>query len=173
MLGLRQTLILVHEILSSNNIQHSLIGGLALTHYGSTRSTQDVDLLIHEADKSRVVTKMIESGFIKVYESADVIQFEGRGLVDFLIARRPLSQEMLASSKKDGVENIQFVQPEDLIALKIQAYKNDPSRAFQDKADIQFIIENVEDLDWNKIKKYADLFNEWEVINEIKKTSRL
>ena len=47
-------------------------------------------------------------------------------------------------------------------------YINDSTREFQDKADIQFLIDSQEDLDWNLIKKYADLFNEWEVINEIK-----
>jgi len=56
-----------------------------------------------------------------------------------------------------------------LIGLKIQAYKNDKSREFQDKADIQFLISSLENLDWDQIKKYADLFDEWEVISEIKK----
>jgi hypothetical protein len=55
-----------------------------------------------------------------------------------------------------------------LIGLKIQAYKNDSSREFQDKADIQFLIKTQADLNWDLIKSYADLFEEWEVINEIK-----
>ena len=55
----------------------------------------------------------------------------------------------------------------------IQAYKNAPHRALQDKADIQFIISQVSDLNWDKIKSYADLFNEWEVICEIKNNSKL
>jgi hypothetical protein len=57
---------------------------------------------------------------------------------------------------------------EDLIGLKIQAYMNEPSREHQDKADIQFLIENVEEIDWSRVKSYADLFNQWEVVNEIK-----
>lgn len=85
-----------------------------------------------------------------------------------LIARRPISKEILRLSNTNGPEGINFVRAEDLIGLKIQAYKNDDSREFQDKADIQFLIESQDDLDWNLIKSYAELFNEWKVINEIK-----
>jgi|GEM_PF-6106224 len=47
-------------------------------------------------------------------------------------------------------------------------YINDPSRELQDKADIQFLIENVEGMDWERIKTYADLFSQWDAINDIK-----
>ena len=60
------------------------------------------------------------------------------------------------------------MRPEDIIGLKIQAYKNNTHRELQDKADIQFLIESDDKLDWERIKSYADLFNEWEVINELK-----
>jgi hypothetical protein len=33
---------------------------------------------------------------------------------------------------------------------------------------IQFLIENMEELDWDRIKTYADLFGEWGAIIEIK-----
>lgn len=54
----------------------------------------------------------------------------------------------------------------DIIGLKIQAYKNDASRELQDKADIQKLLA------WPKInlvevKKYADLFCEWPVIEKL------
>jgi hypothetical protein len=42
----------------------------------------------------------------------------------------------------------------------------DSSKELHVKADIQFLIENVEVIDW--LKSYVDLFNQWEVINEIK-----
>ena len=90
------------------------------------------------------------------------------GYVDLLIARRPISRDILKLSNKNGPEGINFVRAEDLIGLKIQAYINDPSREFQDKADIQYLVSSQNDLDWKLIKKYADLFNEWEVVNEIR-----
>lgn len=59
-----------------------------------------------------------------------------------------------------------ILKPEDIIGLKIQAYKNDASRELQDKADIQKLLA------WPKInlvevKKYADLFCEWPVIEKL------
>lgn len=86
---------------------------------------------------------------------------------------RPISQEILKDANSGGPEGMRFVQVEDLIGLKIQAYINDRSRELQDKADSQFLIENVSKLDWEKIKKYAELFSEWDVINEIKNNIKL
>ena len=57
---------------------------------------------------------------------------------------------------------------EDLIGLKIQAYKNDSKREFQDKADIQSLLDKYPNLNFDKIKEYADLFSEWNFINELR-----
>ena len=167
-MDLRKTLKLVHELFNQEKIQHSLIGGLGLACYGSTRATIDLDLLIYEHDKEHAKALLIKNGFNLVYDSLEVLQFSGLGYVDLLIARRPISQEILKLSHPHGPEGLSFARPEELIGLKIQAYKNDPRREFQDKADIQFLVESQQKMDWELIKKYADLFNEWEVINEIR-----
>ncbi|MCH2534409.1 MAG: nucleotidyltransferase family protein [Bdellovibrionales bacterium] len=169
---LRQTLKLVHELFKKNGINHALIGGLGLACYGSTRATVDLDLLIYESSKESAKKLLLDNKFELVFESQEVLQFTGVGYVDLLIARRPLSKEILKLANSNGPEGINYVRAEDLIGLKIQAYKNDKTREFQDKADIQYLIESQKNLDWNLIKKYADLFGEWEVINEIKKTAQ-
>ena len=102
-MDLRKTLLLAHDLLDSEKIDHALIGGLAMVNLGLTRATIDVDLLIEDENKEKARTLLI---------------------------------------------NI--------------------SREFQDKADIQFLIENYLNLDWNKIKSYADLFSKWSEIEEIK-----
>lgn len=173
MVNLRSTLKLAHSILDSNKIEHALIGGLALACYGSTRATIDLDLLIHHDHKAAVKKIFSDNGFNLIHESEEVLQFTGIGYVDIILARRPISQKILSEANNGGPEGIRFVKTEDLIGLKIQAYSNDPSRELQDKADIQFLIENVENLDWKRIKSYADLFNQWEVINEIKNKIKL
>lgn len=168
-MDLRKTLKFVHDLLSTNTVDHALIGGLGLACYGSTRATVDMDLLIYEEDKLRVQELLTKNGFDLQNESKEVLQFSGMGYVDLLIARRPISRDILRLSNSNGPEGINFVRAEDLIGLKIQAYMNDSTREFQDKADIQFLIDSQSDLDWKLIKKYADLFNEWEVIDEIRK----
>ena len=170
---LRKTLKLVHQILEDHDIHHILIGGLALVCHGSTRSTVDLDLLVLEEKKAQLKTLLEKTGFKIINETQEIIQFSGLGYVDILLARRPLSQKMLKAHHDNGPEGIPFAKAEDLIGLKIQAYKNDPSREHQDKADIQFLIENTEKLDWEKVKSYADLFDEWKVLNEIKKKIKL
>jgi hypothetical protein len=168
MMNLRATLKLAHSLLDQHKIPHALIGGLALACYGSTRATVDLDLLIREEHKDKVKTLFLNNGFNLAFESEEVLQFSGMGYVDVLLARRPISQKILSEANINGPEGINFVRCEDLIGLKIQAYVNDPSREFQDKTDIQFLIENVETMDWERIKSYADLFHQWEVVNEIK-----
>ena len=146
-----------------------MIGGLGLACYGSTRATVDMDLLIYEEDKLKVQELLSQNGFNLQNESEEVLQFSGMGYVDLLIARRPISRNILKLSNQNGPEGINFVRAEDLIGLKIQAYINDSTREFQDKADIQFLIDSQDKLDGQLIKEYADLFSEWEVINEIRK----
>lgn len=168
-MDLRNTLKFVHELLESNEKDHALIGGLGLACYGSTRATVDMDLLIYEEDKEEIKDLLLQNGFNIDNENQEVIQFSGLGYVNLLIARRPISKNIVKMANPNGPEGISFVRAEDLIGLKIQAYKNDQSREYQDKADILFLIETQDNLDWDLIKEYAELFSEWEVINEIKK----
>jgi hypothetical protein len=167
-MNLRATLKLAHSLLDQSQIDHALIGGLALACYGSTRATIDVDFLVHEDYKEQVKDLFSKNGFNLVNETTEVLQFAGIGYVDILLARRPISQKMLFNANTEGPEGVHFLKTEDLIGLKIQAYSNDNLRELQDKADIQFLIENVDNLNWEQIKSYADLFNQWDEINEIK-----
>ena len=129
----------------------------------------DLDLLIHGNDKDKIKKLLTQGGFNLVNESEEVLQFSGPGYVDILLARRPFTQEMLRKAHENGPEGIKFVRIEDLIGLKIQAYINDKTREFQDKADIQYLIQAEKNINWNLVKKYADLFGEWRVIDEIRK----
>ena len=74
---------------------------------------------------------------------------------------------------KQAIQNkelgVHVLRAEDIIGLKIQAYKNEPTRSLQDKADIQKLLQ-LPSLDMTLVKKYADLFQEW---NEIKKIGNL
>jgi len=166
MIELRKTLDLVHRLLSDNSIEHALIGGFAMAVYGYHRATSDIDLLADGQSKNEIKNILTQNGFKLVFESDEVLQFTGLGFVDILLANRPLSLQMLKQARKDSGLNIYVIQPEDIIGLKIQAYKNDSSRELQDKADIQNLLK-LKNLDYSLIKKYADLFNEWDVIKKL------
>lgn len=161
-MNLKELLITVHGALQHENIEHALIGAFAMACYGIQRATGDIDFLIDENDKSKVIDILGKLGFTIFY-------LQGPGNIDFLISRRPLSREMLKEAKIFQPLNIKSVSLEDIIGLKIQAYSNNPKREFRDKADIISILELNHNLNWDKIRSYADLFNAWDEICQLRK----
>lgn len=172
-MDLRKTLILVHDLLTQVSVDHALIGGLAMVNYGLNRATSDVDLLVDFDHRDKVKELMQQSGFLVQAETEEFLQFGGLGYVDILLARRPISRAMLKNAVLIPSLGIKCLGPEDIIGLKIQAYANDSAREYQDKADIQFLITSGAQLDWEKVKRYADLFNRWSDIEEIRSKAQL
>jgi len=158
----------VDAFLTEAGIDHALIGGLALGAHGVQRFTNDVDFLIDAEQRPALKRVMLQKGYRVFFESPEVLQFEGEGMVDFVLAQRDLSRGMLRHAQPIPGLGIKCLGVEDIIGLKIQAYKNDPKRALRDKADIQALIELHRLLDWERIKAYADLFGEWATIEEIR-----
>ncbi len=166
MINLRKTLEIARSQLESAQISFALIGGFALSAHGIHRATKDIDFLVDGSKKEEIKKIFLSQGFNLSYESAEVLQFCGPGYLDILLANRPLSLEMLRTSSNYKLFNIPVVSPEGIIGLKIQAYKNDPSRKLQDLADIQGLL-NIPKINLNKVKEYADLFNEWTEIEKL------
>ena len=70
----------------------------------------------------------------------------------------------------NGDLKIRVLKPESLIAFKLQAVKNNPSRTSVDLQDIKKLAEiNRQNMDWSLIDHYAELLKMDEVWNEIKK----
>lgn len=170
-MGLRQTLTQSHEALERAGVAHALIGGMGLAALGIHRATEDVDYLVHDDHKEKAQQALEGAGWKMVFQTEEVLHFEGKGRVDLLLARRPLSHEMLTGAGSDGKTGIPHVRPEGIIGLKIQAFVNDKKREFQDKADIQAIVTRFPDLDWDKVKIYADLFDQWGFLQSLRSGS--
>ncbi|MEN9825115.1 MAG: hypothetical protein RI953_860 [Pseudomonadota bacterium] len=166
---LRETLSRAHKALDEAGVDHALIGGLALALWGLNRATGDVDFLVEAAQRPKAEEVFKNLGFQVYASSAEVLQLEGFGKVDLLFAQRPLSRKMLADAKLLPGMGLKYLLAEDLIGLKIQAYKNDPRRELQDKADIQNLMRKNSNLDFLRIKQYAQIFNEWETIEQLRK----
>ncbi len=168
-MNLKELLISVHQMLQDAQIEHALIGAFAMAHYGIQRATGDIDFLIDENDKKKALSAFKEKGFNIFYQSDDVLQFEGPGSIDFLLAKRPMSRKMLKEAQAIEPLNIKCVSVEGIIGLKIQAYINDPKRELRDKADILAIIEQNLQINWDRVKQYADLFGAWQDIITLKR----
>jgi hypothetical protein len=110
----------------------------------------------------------LKNGFIVFSENNEFIQFEGREIpVDIMFANRPVSQSMLRHARIVPGLAVKCLSAEAIIGLKIQSYATNPKRTFKDKADISALIER-HDLNWNEVKAYADVFDKWTDIQEIR-----
>jgi hypothetical protein len=159
----------VHSLLVQAGIDAAIIGGLALGAYNVQRFTNDIDFLVDGSHRLQLKQLMLANGFTLFAETSEVIQFAGEIAVDVLCANRPISLALLQQAQLDQRLNIKVISAEGLIGLKIQAYCNDPKREFRDKADIAALIEKNNALDWVSIKKFAEMFDQWPVIQQIRK----
>ncbi len=75
---------------------------------------------------------------------------------------------MLKEAVESSALMVRVLRVEDINGLKIQAYSNDLSRELQDKADVQSLIAKNPNLDWDRVRKYADLFEQWAEIERIR-----
>jgi hypothetical protein len=157
------------EALEKQRIPFGIIGGLAVFAYGGERTTFDVDFLIHAKHKSvvKLIAKDLQLQVLN--ENEEVLQLSGSVQIDIIYANRTTAQSMLTRLRKVGALPYPVVSPEDLIGLKIQGFVGDRSREFNDKGDILSIMKNVPNLDFKKIKEYADIFKVWNEIEDLKK----
>ncbi|MBF0216631.1 MAG: hypothetical protein HQL30_06515 [Candidatus Omnitrophica bacterium] len=157
-------------------IDFALIGGFALQAAGITRTTKDIDLLILAQDSVKIKKALLSRGYELLHESKDVLNFLGKkpdlGKIDFLLAHRKYALGMLDRAVTrpvfDGKLRVKTIGKEDLIGLKLQSSVNDPSRYYQDMADIFSLIrENYGIIDINLVREYFEVFNKTDELEKI------
>ena len=166
--SLSDILRLTDRLLTEHDVPHALIGGLAVGLRGYPRSTVDIDYLIRVEDSGAVRKALESAGFHCEAQTAETLHFGGLGAVDFLLAQRPVSRAMLTAADPVRDLDIPVLQVEDIIGLKIQAYHNDPSREWKDLADIAELIRANPELDWERVRSHAALFQAEEKLEEIR-----
>ncbi len=75
-----------------------------------------------------------------------------------------------------GAQDVDWLMPEEfsntvLSSFSNHAYSNLPNRRSKDLSDIQEPVERCPDLDWEKIRFYADHFGEWTTLEKLKRLS--
>jgi len=158
-------------------VRYSLIGGFALGVWEAGRSTVDMDFLVHRDDLDKIGKIMAGLGYECKYKTENVSQYVSPlkifGEIDFIHAFRKASLEMLTRAKEKEIFNgeikIKVLCPEDLIGLKLQAMKNNPSREPTDRADIEALISlHREKLDWELLEEYFKLFEMEDLSNKLR-----
>ena len=170
----KQTLMLIINELNTSQIDYGLIGGFAMGLFGIDRATTDLDFLINVKDIDKIKHILLTNGYELLFYSENVLQFvspiKDFGEIDILIAKREVSLDMLKNTIKksilDDSIDIKILTPEDIIGLKLQAIKNDKDRESVDRNDIKYLMKNFR-LNNSRIKKYADLLNMKEYLENI------
>lgn len=145
--------------------------------WGVGKTTIDLDFLVNRDDMEKVDNMMKELDYECINKSENVSQYVSHlkvfGEVDFLHAFREASLEMLQRAEEKeifGNMRIKVLKPEDIIGLKFQAIKNNPSRKQTDMDDIEQIISiHRDNLDWSLIKKYSKILEIEELYKKIRK----
>lgn len=134
------------SFLDARQYRWALIGGVALIVYGLARTTLDLDLVVDVDAKDEIVSFMEELGFETLHCSAAYSNHlhpdPVRGRIDFLYVRGPTRDRLFAEAEtRTGPRGIDVLvpKPEHLVAMKVFAIKSDPSRTFQDLADIRYL----------------------------------
>jgi len=175
-------LLTVGKILDALDIPYIVTGGYAVSVWGRTRSTLDIDIVI-ELTASKI--KTLEQALKKISQISYVDEGAMRealerksefnfiypelGIkVDFFIRDDRFFKEQIKRRIpiKIGGQNIYFVSPEDLILSKlIWCKKSESSRQIE---DVKSIIKRQKKLDWRYLKKWAKIQETEDVLENLK-----
>ena len=153
----------------------AVIGAFGLHAYGRTRATQDIDFVT----EARVQPKLI--AFLENLEYETLYQSQGysnhlhddpsMGRVDFVYVEGETGQKLFegkGTTLRLGKISVPVPQAEHLVAMKVQAMKNDPERALQEMADIGFLL-GLPGIDQTAVRMYFEKAGLVGVYEEIRK----
>ena len=161
---------LVERFLTERGCRSAVIGGIALAAYGHARMTLDLDLVTDAAAQETLIPFMESQGFETLHRSPGYSNHRhpdrNRGRVDFMYVRGDTAAKLFASAKAlpgPGGRSILVPKPEHLIAMKVQAIKDDPERTWQDLVDIAYLL-RLEGVNRDDVRRYfeaAGLMDRW------------
>ncbi len=138
----------------------ALAGGFALNALGFARLTKDVDLVVDDSARERLLCALAEDGFTVLYTSEGYTNLlhsdPALGRLDLIWLEGETSQKVFAGCKEvtgPGSRPIRVPRPEHLLAMKAAAIANDPDRGIRDFADVQFLL-RLPGIDDNEVRGY-------------------
>lgn len=125
----------------------AVVGGLALLGHGLPRTTFDLDLLTEASARVGLVGFLAGLGYETLHASAGFSNHAhrepDRGRLDVVYVDPETAQQIIAAATPRlalGSRVALVPRPEHLIAMKVQAMKNDPSRVPGDLADVHLLL---------------------------------
>jgi hypothetical protein len=161
----------VDGVLAAGPWQSAVAGGVALAAYGNPRLTLDLDIVTEAAAQPSLIAALEGAGYETLYRSTGFSNHLHHdrewGRLDVIYVDDATAARLFAGLRDmpgPGGRWIRVPRPEHLIAMKVHAMKNAPERAFQDLADIAFLLA-LPGVDQHEVRAYfekAGLQSRWE-----------
>jgi hypothetical protein len=153
-------------------IRYALIGGLALRAWGHVRTTQDIDFVVDQTAKERVVAFAEREGFETLYVSEGYSNHVRRDdRVDFMYVDAATADAIFRGAETRtlfGSTALPVARPEHLSAMKAIAIKYNPRRGWRDVDDVLFLL-RMPGVDRQFVRDYFVRKGLLDVIDEIEK----
>jgi hypothetical protein len=150
------------DFLDGEGAPVALVGAHAFLAYGVTRSTVDLDLLTERRVQERLVPFLESLGFETLHRSDGYSNHlhadPSWGRVDVVYVDEKTSRVLFARATQLatlGTRSLKLPRPEHLVAMKVQAVKNDPGRTLKDLSDIRELL-RVTDVDEAEVRAYFE-----------------
>lgn len=154
----------VTTFLEDIGARFAVIGGVAMAAYGMLRTTVDLDFVVEATAKSAILPFLEARGYETLRVGSGYSNHRNPdplwGRVDFMYVSGETAEKLFANCREGMGPRGQVIplpKPEHIAAMKALAIKNDPSRAFQDLADIRFLL-TLDGVDRVEIRSYLDRY---------------
>ena len=151
----------------------AIAGAFSLHAYGLSRATSDLDFIVELKCQSDLLNFLEGLGYETLHCSTGysnhVHPISSLGRLDFIYVDEKTAKIIFSEAQKHltlfGCK-IPVPRPEHIIALKVLAIKNDPSRTFKEMADIQFLME-LPGIDHEMVKNFFAKQKMMDIYDEI------
>lgn len=133
----------------THKIPFAVAGAFALHGYGYTRATSDLDFVVTAKSQAALIQFLESLGYETVASSQGFshhIHVLQGARIDLIYVEADTADKMFASVTRIALfEDLELpvVSPLHLVAIKLFAIKNDPTRKLKDLADIRELLERT------------------------------
>ncbi len=156
--------------------RYAVIGGLSLRAYGLARATFDLDVAAEAEVRDALIEHLESLGYTTLHRSAaysNHLHDAGTmGRVDVVYVRGATAERLFGEARESEIlPGVTAPVPrlEHLVAMKVHAMAEDPSRTFQELADIRHLMQQ-EGIDRAMIREAFEKRGLLERYRELEKT---
>lgn len=161
--------------LSAGGSPWAVIGGLALAAHGAGRLTHDLDVVTERRVQDDLIAHLESLGYETLHVSAGYSNHahtdSSMGRIDVVYVDGETSRSLFGEAREEEIlpgVRVQVPRAEHLIAMKVLAAKNDPTRRLQEMADVVALMRACS-IDPITVRQYFarnNLLDAWEEIRD-------